>query len=279
MQIQPQARRSLFTPSSQVLNGPNICKGHLLGEHGCEFAKQGRKCWYSHDLTKAGLPTHDKEALRKTIIMLEARIYRTVPSDLASTVRKLEQSLEQDMISADDFVAQIESVQVKEMQEAPLQWRQVTEKQAKDTIARAVKGEFVQDAYQGKEPAVDVAGLSGVDILRACGVDEPFANRDDRKEHSDIFAVLSEDDDDEWEDIDDGMERKSPPKKFQPQKKRLRSSRRTRPFSENDMEDDMEYGMGPYGFSEDDIFEHACQGVKPWDDDAGDVLAMLNGGF
>ncbi|KAI4518575.1 hypothetical protein GGG16DRAFT_118292 [Schizophyllum commune] len=31
------------------------------------------------------------------------------------------------------------------------------------------------------------------------------------------------------------------------------------------------------GFTEDDVYELACQGVKPWDEDAGDVLAVLGG--
>mmetsp|Transcript_3440 Transcript_3440/g.5312 ORF Transcript_3440/g.5312 Transcript_3440/m.5312 type:complete len:350 (-) Transcript_3440:162-1211(-) len=38
-------------------------------------------------------------------------------------------------------------------------------------------------------------------------------------------------------------------------------------------------GDGVYGFDEDDIQELLCQGVKPWDDDAVDVLAALHGDF
>ena len=33
------------------------------------------------------------------------------------------------------------------------------------------------------------------------------------------------------------------------------------------------------GFSPSDVEELACQGVKPWDDDAGDVLAALYGDY
>ena len=36
-------------------------------------------------------------------------------------------------------------------------------------------------------------------------------------------------------------------------------------------------GRNPHGFSEDDIFELSLQGVKPWEDDAPAVLAVLNG--
>ena len=34
---------------------------------------------------------------------------------------------------------------------------------------------------------------------------------------------------------------------------------------------------GMFGFSEDDCFELACQGIKPWDPEAGAALAVLNG--
>ena len=36
-------------------------------------------------------------------------------------------------------------------------------------------------------------------------------------------------------------------------------------------------GRNPHGFSEEDIFELSLQGVKPWEDDAPAVLAVLNG--
>ncbi|CAB9515445.1 expressed unknown protein [Seminavis robusta] len=34
-----------------------------------------------------------------------------------------------------------------------------------------------------------------------------------------------------------------------------------------------------HGFTEDETYELLCQGVKPWDDDARDVLAALNGAY
>ena len=36
---------------------------------------------------------------------------------------------------------------------------------------------------------------------------------------------------------------------------------------------------GMFGFSEDDCFELACQGIKPWDPEAGAALAVLNGDY
>ncbi|TRM58004.1 hypothetical protein BD626DRAFT_411084 [Schizophyllum amplum] len=45
-------------------------------------------------------------------------------------------------------------------------------------------------------------------------------------------------------------------------------------FMEMDDFDDDYYANG--GFSNEDIMELACQGIKPWDDDAGAALAVLN---
>lgn len=41
--------------------------------------------------------------------------------------------------------------------------------------------------------------------------------------------------------------------------------------------DDSDYACNPWGFDEDDMFELACQGIKPWDPEAGMALAVLNG--
>ncbi|XP_062590062.1 uncharacterized protein LOC134251673 [Saccostrea cucullata] len=40
---------------------------------------------------------------------------------------------------------------------------------------------------------------------------------------------------------------------------------------------DSDYLTNPWGFDEDDMFELACQGIKPWDPEAGMALAVLNG--
>lgn len=47
-------------------------------------------------------------------------------------------------------------------------------------------------------------------------------------------------------------------------------------YDQDDDDDDGEDPMN-YGFSRDEIQELLCQGVKPWDDDAGAVLAALRG--
>ena len=46
--------------------------------------------------------------------------------------------------------------------------------------------------------------------------------------------------------------------------------------AEESSSDDSDIG-GVFGFSEDDCFELACQGIKPWDPEAGAALAVLNG--
>ena len=43
--------------------------------------------------------------------------------------------------------------------------------------------------------------------------------------------------------------------------------------------DEEEYGMGYGGFSSDQVNELLSQGVKPWDDDAHDVMAVLSGDY
>ncbi|KAG7443925.1 uncharacterized protein BT62DRAFT_1078113 [Guyanagaster necrorhizus] len=42
-----------------------------------------------------------------------------------------------------------------------------------------------------------------------------------------------------------------------------------------DIESEMEERMDNWGFTEDEVQELLCQGVKPWDDDARDVLNFL----
>lgn len=45
----------------------------------------------------------------------------------------------------------------------------------------------------------------------------------------------------------------------------------------SDSSDEMDQRMSNGGFTNSEVFDLACQGVKPWDDDAHAVLAVLNG--
>ncbi len=111
---------------------------------------------------------------------------------------------------------------------------------AEKAIAQAKKGEHITDINEDKVPVLDVKGLSGVDILKQCGVEKPFAAQKERKGLGELFGeMLGE------LGLGSGSESESE--------------------------------LGMFGFSEDDVMELACQGVKPWDDDAGSVLAALRG--
>ena len=44
------------------------------------------------------------------------------------------------------------------------------------------------------------------------------------------------------------------------------------------MDSDLDAG-GMFGFSNSDVEELACQGIKPWDDEAADALAVLRGDY
>jgi hypothetical protein len=50
-------------------------------------------------------------------------------------------------------------------------------------------------------------------------------------------------------------------------------------YGDSDDSDNEYGGYGGFGFSASDVEDLACQGVKPWDDDAADVLAVLNGDY
>ncbi|KII94310.1 hypothetical protein PLICRDRAFT_171967 [Plicaturopsis crispa FD-325 SS-3] len=47
----------------------------------------------------------------------------------------------------------------------------------------------------------------------------------------------------------------------------------------DDNDDELEERMMNHGFSNSEVEELLCQGVKPWDDDAWDVMNVLNGNF
>jgi len=134
------------------------------------------------------------------------------------------------------------------------------QKRADAEIARAHSGETNLECQPCTPTIIDVKGLSGADILKACGVENALKDQKESREEfdrklNDAFialtldsacAGLGEDDDDDF----------------------AGSNHNAFGFS----------GFGG-GFSEDDMMELACQGVKPWDDDAGAVLAALRGGF
>ena len=240
-----------------VLDGPNICTNHLLGERGCEFSKKkGRKCWYSHDLTKAGLPLHDKELLRITLTMMEANILcKSVRFDVSPSTQELIETFMNSEMSLADFNAESDERNAQLVEES-VDWITETRRRADIMLEQSRRGQPARYPFEGKPPAIDVAGMSGADILRACGVKRPFVAQQERKKAKSTFSTkfldgtYNLDNVDELEDVDESSDG-----------------------------DDDGLGASAFGFDEDDMMELACQGVKPWDHDAADVLAMLSGGF
>lgn len=253
-----------------VLAGPNVCKDFLLNQDGCRFTNrgEGRKCFYSHDLSQAGLPLHDtKEKLVEHLLQLEAAVYGAIglpPHIVKGRKGPLDLEDQDEIDAANEEVrsALLDSETRRMAFETAIQTRADAE------MARARSGDAPLESSQPSPPAlIDVKGLSGAGILKACGAENAFRDQKESREEfdrklNDAFIALAldsacagpgEDDDGEWE---------------------------------TDEDDDLEgSGYGPFGFSgyggysEDDMMELACQGVKPWDDDAGAVLAALRGGF
>lgn len=50
-------------------------------------------------------------------------------------------------------------------------------------------------------------------------------------------------------------------------------------LTEEVLKEDLEQRFWNCGFTDEEVFELACQGVKPWDDDAEAVLDVLNNGW
>ncbi|KAL9609830.1 MAG: hypothetical protein Q9167_005418 [Letrouitia subvulpina] len=263
-----------------VLDGPNICKSHLIGEHGCEFAKkEGRKCWYSHDLTKAALPLHDKDALREHLISAEAHYHNTYTYDDLIAKNKLEKRWKSGVDTGGEY-SQKSTALIQECAARSMKWYDGRAKAAKKTLERYRQTGKIEatDDGQSKTPVLDVKGLSGADILRLCGVEKPFVKQRERKAMEKLGLLVSEvcDEPDGWETEEEWIEQAGV--KSQRQKGKGRNKRSTGKRSEGYTRDDM-FGTQLYPFSGDDMFELACQGIKPWEDDAANALMALNGGF
>ncbi|KAL8715845.1 MAG: hypothetical protein Q9220_000512 [cf. Caloplaca sp. 1 TL-2023] len=270
-----------------VLNGPNICKGHLIGEHGCIFTAKGRKCWYSHDLTKAGLPIHDKSTLVEHLTLAEAWFTKTSTYDDFLARIEAEKSWKLGADTEERFTGKM-SFLIHRHTAHLLQWYEQRKEAAEKVIEHFKETGTVESASHGIQAAViDVTGLSGADILRRCGVETPFGRQHQRKLMKKLGSLATEvcDESDGWET--EGEESEQVDKKRSGQQgkdgKKKPKAKRSKMHSGKDFDGYDFYGyedldsMNP--FSESDMLELASQGIKPWDDDAVDALMMLNGGF
>ena len=269
-----------------VLNGPNICRNHLLGEHGCKFAKTGRRCWYSHDLTKAALPLHDKKTLAEHLILAEAWFRMTF------TYQELLQRLEAEKarlsgaITEQEFTNKMRLL-LQERTASLDQWLSGRKNAANKAIEEFKETGTVESLDDDTKTAViDVSGLSGADILRSCGVENPFGRQEERKlfEKSHSMATNVCDVSDGWETEEECSEQA---KRKDLKRKRKNLKQKSKGKKSKGYSGDKFYGYDKLGsmldtmdpFSESNMFELGCQSIKPWEDDAMGALMMLNGGF
>ncbi|KAL8898727.1 MAG: hypothetical protein Q9192_001926 [Flavoplaca navasiana] len=229
-----------------VLDGPNICKNHLVGEHGCEFTKKSGKCWYSHDLTKAALPLHDKKALKEHLILAEAWYNKVYTYDEVIATIELEKEWKRGAITEDEFVKKSISISYGHA----------------DALRQT--GKIEEADGKSETPVIDVSGLSGADILRLYEVEKPFGKQHERKTivKSALLATDICDESYGWETEEEWSQQGG----AKSLKHKGKGRKRSREYEL--------YDMDP--FSEGNMFELACQGIKPWDDDAGAALMMLN---
>ena len=164
-----------------VLDGPNIGKDHLLGEDGCKYPskKEGTECWYSHDLTRPGLPLHDLDAVKEELILAEAWHNKKLMKSYNRWVK--------DEIQADRGLARNDRHEVKhEADRHPkgrkrarlaYKWHARKEAAANRYWGRRLETDPIEEP-ESRHSAIDVVSMSGADILWCCGVKEPFENTD-----------------------------------------------------------------------------------------------------
>ncbi|KAL8856810.1 MAG: hypothetical protein Q9178_006647 [Gyalolechia marmorata] len=243
-----------------ILDGPNICKSHLIGEHGCDFSKKtGRKCWYSHDLTKAALPLHDKEALKEHLILAEAWYNKTNTYDELIATIVLEKKWKRGAIKEDEFTEKSISI-LQEHMAALMQWHNRRENSAKNVLEQFRQTGKIEEADGKSEtPVIDLSGLSGADILRLCEVEEPFGKQRERKAIAKSGDLATETCDmlDGWETEEERSEQGG----VKPAKQKGKKRKRSKGYKAYDMDPFSGADMNP--FSENNMFELACQGIKP----------------
>ncbi|KAL8951538.1 MAG: hypothetical protein Q9183_007452 [Haloplaca sp. 2 TL-2023] len=144
-----------------VLTGPNICKDHLFGEHGCEFSTkgEGRRCYYSHDLTKAALPLHDRAALKEHLLLTEAYFNGGISYEDEIALDQAEKSMEEGSISEDTFQEKMVEI-FQARQDAVIQWYDHQERAANNAFKQFCQtGKTARDdPEQSKALAFDMTG-------------------------------------------------------------------------------------------------------------------------
>ena len=121
------------------------------------------------------ITTADKAALKEHLLSAEVYFNGGPSYDDEIAKEKAEKSVEEGSISEDAFVERLVEI-FQARQAAVTQWYENQEKAAKNVLEQLKQtGEIVRDDQEQSEaPACDVTGMSGVDILRECGVERPF---------------------------------------------------------------------------------------------------------
>ncbi len=159
---------------------------------------------------------------------------------------------------------------------ASMQWHDRLENSAKNVLEQFRQTGKIEEADGKSEtPVIDLSGLSGADILRLCDVEKPFGKQRERKAigEAEDLALATCDNMDGWETEEERSEQGG----VKPAKQKGKKRKRSRGYKAYDMDPFGGADMNP--FSEANMFDLACQGIKPWEDDAGAALMMLNGGF
>ncbi|KAI4209524.1 MAG: hypothetical protein LQ351_007559 [Letrouitia transgressa] len=144
-----------------------------------------------------------------------------------------------------------------------LQWfnnRKESAEKTLEQIRQTGKAEAADN--QSETPMFDITGLSGADILRLCGVKKPFAMQSERKAFGELPTEVC-DESDEWETEEEWSNHagvKSCGQRGKGRKKRL-MGKRSRRYTPTDTFDTVLDSLNP--FTKDDMFELACQGIKP----------------
>lgn len=167
-----------------LLHGPNVCKKHLLGPKGCPSSKASetaQQCPYSHDLTTAGLPLHDETLIKKELLDIENRALARVWLELGdqwAAMKSFWAEIDGKTKDTDMNTAITRSVELNaKLFEMSTAWMQKYEEESEKLGINSERRMRLEVVRLQKQPAFDIVGMSGVDIMKRLGVDKPFARQ------------------------------------------------------------------------------------------------------
>lgn len=163
----------------RLICGPNVCKAHLLGPHGCPAPA----CPYAHRLDMACLPLHDKQLVRRELLELENKTLAPVYLEMGDLWAKMQESggtNDTTISDEDDRVRQVVNLQTELFDLATSWMDERTRESREQGVVRTWRLQL-EILRSKKTPAVDVTGgVSGAALLRQLGVKAPFAGQRER---------------------------------------------------------------------------------------------------